>query len=50
MTLVRVNVSLGETHYDPCYGKCATGTGSLCHLLWTIGHWDRVIMSLVMRG
>jgi len=48
MTLVMDNVPLGQSHYDTCYGQCATGTESLWHLLWTICHWDRVIMTLVM--
>jgi len=29
MTLVMDNVPLGQSHYDTCYGQCATGIESL---------------------
>ena len=41
-------VSLGQIHYVTCYAQCDTGTESLCNLLWTKSHRDKVIMTLVM--
>jgi len=48
MTHVMDNVPLRQRHYDTCYGQCGTGTESFLHLLWTMWHWDRVIVTLVM--
>jgi len=44
MSLVMDNVPLGQIHYYTCYGKSAIGTDSLSYLLWTMCHWDRVII------
>ena len=41
-------VPLGQSHYYTCYRQSATGKESLQHLLWTMYHWDGVIMTLVM--
>ena len=50
MSLAMDNVPLEQSHYVTCYAQCATGTESLYHLLWTMCHWDRVVMSLVMHN
>ena len=48
MSLVMDNVLQGQTNYFTCYVQCAIGTESLFHLLWTMCHWDRAIMTFVM--
>ena len=48
MIHVMDTVPMGQSHYYTCYGQCTTGTESLHHLLWTMCHWDRVIMTPVM--
>ena len=60
-TYVIVNDPLEQNLYVTFYEKCASGTESLWHLLWTMWHWEnhfdtcygqggtgRVIMTLVM--